>query len=117
MSCLLTVLTVACVFDTEQVAVTLDLSHQVSGSTRYVGPDGRLEQWLGTVELSFGGDLTRRLALRYGLRHVSFIDTGADRGDERAFAQLVYHPFRYKEIEWLNRHADPEPSPGYMGGR
>ncbi len=103
MNCLIHLLAL-CVFDPSNVYVTVGLEsrihdgddtqrvercYQVAWCTRpnYTGP-------VGTLKLGVSARLTDSLFLDYGIAHRSMVSTNRDGGQEFAFAQITWRPFR-----------------------
>lgn len=103
MDCLVHLLAV-CLFDPSGVYLTAGVASMI-----HDGDDLRYAQrcyevaWCtrsrppgptGTLKLGVSVELIRSLALDYGLEHRSFIDTNRDNGQEFAFVELTWRPFR-----------------------
>lgn len=97
MNCWLTLFHL-CVFDPSSVYVAGDVSTQLAGNFGYVLEHSD-HTWhithptVGHLELGVDVELTRSLALRYGIAHESVIGLG-DRGQERAFIGFTWRPFK-----------------------
>lgn len=102
MDCLINLLTV-CLFNPSGIYMTAGLEFQMTNRdpvrvercyevaycTRpaYSGP-------IGTLKLGMASAITERLTLDYGLEHRSYTDTNRDRGQEFAYLNVTWRPFR-----------------------
>lgn len=103
MDCLIHLLAV-CVFDPSNVYMKAGIENQFHDGDRIKlaqscygtaycvrdTPDGPH----GTLKLGVSMELTRTLALDYGVAHRSYVEYNRDHGQEFAFAELTWHPFR-----------------------
>lgn len=93
---LLTLLVTACAAAPRlrNVSVEADLSTQVSGDFAYFcgGTDYRGGH-VGRVAITLDQPLTSSVTYRLGIEHRSLLDTGRDRGEERAVIGVMWRPF------------------------
>lgn len=103
MECLIHLMSL-CVFDPSNVYLTAGIENQFHDGDRLKvaqscygtaycvrdQPPGAH----GTLKLGVSNELSRTLTLDYGIGHRSYIDYSRDHGQEFAFAQLTWKPFR-----------------------
>ncbi len=77
------------------LAVEADVSSQLDGDFRYIA-DGHNYHGahVGRLAVSVEPRLTQSLTATLGVEHTSLLDTGSDRGQERAFVGLKWRPFK-----------------------
>jgi hypothetical protein len=94
-SCLVTLAAQAlCLVSYGDITLRADASAQVGGTIRHLndGIDygGAL---IGRIELSLPLVTYRGFSLQAGIRHESLLNTGRDRGEERAGLSITWQPF------------------------
>ncbi|HZR03393.1 MAG TPA: hypothetical protein VFA81_09505 [Burkholderiales bacterium] len=76
------------------LTIEADTSTQLAGDFRYVGTTGDYHGGhIGRVAISVEPRLTDSVTATLGIEHTSLLDTGRDRGQERAYMGLRWTPF------------------------
>ena len=81
------------IFARENVVVEGDASWQVAGQVRYILHDATYSGSIGRLALYVEVPVHPRFQFHYGIEHRSLIETGGDRGEERAIAGFKWQPW------------------------
>jgi len=90
--CLLQLVTL-CLFSPQAIVVTADASWQISGDFTYCVAGNPYNSGMGTFGFAVEVPVNERVEFRYGVEHRSLFAAG-DRGEERAFLEFTWRPFR-----------------------
>jgi hypothetical protein len=94
MDCLLPLILGFCAFDPSQLEVIGTASSQVAGSFDYQAQGKNYSgSTVGRLAVEVTAPVTRGFSIRYGIEHMSLLETHHDRGEERAFVGFVWRPF------------------------
>jgi hypothetical protein len=94
MSCLLPLILGFCAFDPSQLEVSAHASSQIAGSFDYHAQQKNFAgSIVGRIAIEVTAPVTRGFSIRYGVEHMSLLETHHDRGEERAFVGFVWRPF------------------------